>query len=116
MRNSERADLKVADTKSLASFDFLKTLDTFTESFRKNSIERIQRAFGYVQRRLPHAQHLRQAVAVINMFVGDENAVDVVDVFFDGRQPRQRFAFAEAAINDESGAFGLEQGNVARAA
>jgi hypothetical protein len=59
---------------------------------------------------------LRKTVAVIEVFVGDEDAVDVVDTKFDGREARQSFAFAEATVHQESGALRLEQCNVARAA
>jgi hypothetical protein len=59
---------------------------------------------------------LRKTVAVIEVLVSDEDAVDVVDIKFDGCKPRKRFAFAEAAVHEESGALRLEQGDVARAA
>ena len=63
---------------------------------------------GDVQRRFPQCQHLRQSVAVIGVFVSDENPVEVVDGHFDGGQPRQRFALAKAGIYQESGALRLE--------
>ena len=53
---------------------------------------------------------------MVAMFVGDEDAVDAVDVQFDGSETGKSFAFAEAAIHEESGALRLEQGDVARAA
>jgi hypothetical protein len=59
---------------------------------------------------------LWKAVAVVGVFVGDENAVDAINAQFDGREPRESFAFAEAAVHKESGALRLEQGDVARAA
>jgi hypothetical protein len=40
--------------------------------------------------------------------VGNENAVEALNAFFDGRQARQGFAFAESGVNQEAGALGLE--------
>jgi hypothetical protein len=45
---------------------------------------------------------------MIAVFVGNQNAVEVLDVFFDGRKARQRFAFAEAGVNQEAGMLCLE--------
>ena len=45
---------------------------------------------------------------MIAVFVGDQDAVEVLDVFFDGREPRQRFAFAESSVNEEAGLLCLE--------
>ncbi len=79
-------------------------------------MKRVHRWFGNVERRFPKTQHLRQAVAVVGVFVGDEDAVNAVDVLLDGGEARESFAFAEAAVHEESGALRLEQGDVARAA
>src|SRR5262249_8320932 len=53
---------------------------------------------------------------MIVMFVSYEDSVEVIDVFFDGCQPRQRLALPKSSVNKESGALGLEQRNVPRAA
>ena len=58
---------------------------------------------------------LRQAVAMIGVFVRDEDAVDFLYVILDGSKPRQRFAFAEAGVHQEAGALRLQQRDVARA-
>jgi hypothetical protein len=50
------------------------------------------------------------------MLVRDKDAVDAVDAQLDSRETRERFAFAEAAVHEESGPLSLEQRNVARAA
>jgi hypothetical protein len=50
------------------------------------------------------------------VFVGDEDAVDVLDGSLDRREPRQRFALAKTGINEESGPLGLQQRDIARAA
>jgi hypothetical protein len=45
---------------------------------------------------------------MIAMFVGDQDTVEVLDVFFDGGKPRQRFAFAKSGVNEEAGMLCLE--------
>jgi hypothetical protein len=53
---------------------------------------------------------------VVSVFVGDEDAVDVLDGSFDGCEAGQCFALAESGVNEEAGPLGLEQRNVARTA
>jgi hypothetical protein len=53
---------------------------------------------------------------MVAMFVGDEDTVDVINGLFDGSETGESFAFAEAAIHEESGARRLEQCDIARAA
>ena len=74
----------------------------------QGAVQRVHRLLGNIQRRFPHPQHLRKAVAVIAVFVRDENTVEVLDVLFDGCQARQRLAFAEAGVNEEAGMLCLE--------
>ena len=45
---------------------------------------------------------------MIVVFVSNENAVEAVYFFFDGRHARQSFAFAKSGINQEAGVLGLE--------
>jgi hypothetical protein len=45
---------------------------------------------------------------MIVVFVGNENAVEAVNAFFDGREARESFALAESGVNQEAGALGLE--------
>jgi hypothetical protein len=53
---------------------------------------------------------------MIGVFVSDEDAVNVLDGSFDGREAPKRLAFAESGVHEESGSPGLEQRDVARAA
>ena len=53
---------------------------------------------------------------MVGVFVGDEDAVDVVDSFFYGREARERLAFAKTGVHEEAGAPGLEQRDIARTA
>jgi hypothetical protein len=59
---------------------------------------------------------LRQAIAVVGMFVGDQDTVNVIDILFNGCYPGQSFAFAETTIHQEAGSPGFEQRDVARTA
>jgi hypothetical protein len=45
---------------------------------------------------------------MIAVFVSDQDTVEVLDVFFDGCEPRQGLAFAESGINEEAGMLCLE--------
>jgi hypothetical protein len=51
---------------------------------------------------------------VVGVFVGDQDAIEAVEVFFDGGKARQSFALAQAGVHKEAGAFGFEQRDVAR--
>jgi hypothetical protein len=114
--NLKRMDIDIANHEVLPGLNGFHAAQTLREPVRQGAVQRVHRLFGDVKWRLPQAQHLRQAVAMIEVFVSNEDAVDVVDTKFDGGEPRKRFAFAEAAVHEESGALRLEQCNVARAA
>jgi hypothetical protein len=59
---------------------------------------------------------LRKGTDVIRVFVGDDDAVESIDVAADRGQAPQRFFFAEARIYQQPGVAGFEQGAVARTA
>ena len=114
--NLKSVDIDIADSEVLAGLNSFHTAQTLPKPIGQGTVQRLHSLLGNEQRRFPKAKHLRQAVAVVAMFVGDENAVYAVDAKFDGSETGERFAFAEAAIHEESGALCLEQGDVARAA
>ena len=39
----------------------------------------------------------------------------MIEVGFDGREAGESFTFAESSVNKDAGAFGFEQGKIARA-
>jgi hypothetical protein len=45
---------------------------------------------------------------MIVVFVSNKNGIEAVYFFFNGRQARQSFAFAESGVNQEAGLLGLE--------
>ena len=98
----------------LAGANGFHAAQPLSQRMRKNAVHGVHGGLGDVKRRFPESQHLREAVAVIRVFVGDEDAVDAVDSFFDSGEPRQRFALAQAGVYEEAGALGFEQGDVAR--
>jgi len=53
---------------------------------------------------------------MIGMFVSDQDSVNLIDGFFNGRQPGQSFALAESAVDDKAGTLRFEQRDVARTA
>ena len=59
---------------------------------------------------------MRQTVAMVGVFVGDEDGVEMVEVAFDGGKAGEGFTFAETGVNKDTGGFGFEQGEIARTA
>jgi hypothetical protein len=108
MRNSEGVDVDVADGEALAGVNGFKAIEALAESVGKNLIHRVHSGLGNVERRFPESEHLRQAVAVVGMLVGDEDAVEVIDGLFDGGEAGQGFALAESGVNEEAGTLSLE--------
>jgi hypothetical protein len=66
--------------------------DAFAKSFGQAAAQRIKSWLGYIERGFPERQHLRQTIAMIGVFVGDKDAVEVIDGHFDGGEPRKSFA------------------------
>src|SRR5260370_21708004 len=100
----------------LARLNRLDVPEPLAKRLREDALHRVHGGFGNVERRFPEAQHLRQAVAMISVFMGDEDAVDALDGSFDGSQTGKCFALAEAGVNEEAGPLRLEQCDVSRAA
>jgi hypothetical protein len=116
VRNLKRVNIDIADGEVLAGLYGFHASQTLSEPIGQGAVQRVHGLLRNVKRSLPQAKHLRKTVAVIEMLVGDEDAVNTVDTKFDGCETRQSFAFAEATVHQESGALRLEQCNVARAA
>jgi len=104
----ERVNVNFADREMLPRVNGFDSSEALPQSVRKNALHRVHRRLSDVQRRLPQTEHLRQAVAVVGMFVSDEDAVEMLDGFFDGGEPGECFALAEPRVHEESGALRLE--------
>jgi len=116
VRNRKRVNVDIANREVLARLDGFDSPEPLAKRLREDALHRIHGRLGDVQRRFPNAKHLRQSVAMIGVFVSDEDAVNVLDGSFDGREAPKRLAFAESGVHQESGSPGLEQRDVARAA
>ena len=116
VREREGVNFDIADGKALAGLDGLDTIEALAKGVRKNAPERAQGRLGDIQRGFPEAQGLREAAAVVGVFVGDQDAIEAVEISFDGGKTRQRLALAQAGVHEEAGAFGFEQRDVARTA
>src|SRR5258705_334479 len=116
VRNRESVHFDISDSEMLARLNRFDALEPLAKRLRENALHRVHGRLRDIERRLPQTEHLRQAVAMIGVFVGNEDAVDVLDGSFDGREPGKCFALAKTGVNEEAGPLGLEQRKVARAA
>ena len=88
----ESVHFDVSDHKALAGVNGFNAYDAFAKSFGQAAAQRIERRLGNVQRSFPEGQHLRQTVAMIRVFVGDKDTVEVIDGHFNGGESRKSFA------------------------
>jgi len=113
MRNREGVYVYIADGEMSAGMDGFNAAQTLFQTIGQRTFQCIEGLFGDVERSLVQAEHLRKAVAVVGMFVGDENSVDLIESNFARGQSGESFAFAESAIHEEAGARSFEQRDVA---
>jgi uncharacterized protein len=116
VRNREGVHIDVANGKALARLDGLDTAKALAERLRKNAPKLAHRGFGYIERGLPDTENLREAIAMVGVFVGDQDGIEVADVRSNGGKARQGFAFSKPGVNEDAGAVGFEQCEIARAA
>jgi hypothetical protein len=116
VRDSEGVDIDIADTKALAGLNGFNAAEAFAEGLGKNALKNAHGGLGDVKRALPETKDLRETVAMIGVLVCDEDCVEAIEVGFDGGEPGESFAFTEASVNQDAGAFGFEQSKIARAA
>ncbi len=116
VRDSEGVDVNVADAKALARLNGFNAAEALAESLGENALKNAHSGLGDEERSLPETENLRKPVAVIGVFVSDEDSVEVIEVAFDGGETSERFAFTKASVNEDAGMFGFEQGKIARAA
>ena len=115
MGDGEGMNFDVADGEAVAGVNGFDAAEAFAELIGQDAVESFESGLGDKERRLPGGKDLGEAVAVIGVLVGDEYAVERFEVDADGSEAGEGFAFAEAGVNEEAGALGLEQGDVARA-
>ena len=115
VRNRKGVDVDITNGETLAGLDGFHATEALAESVRQNALQRAHSRFGNVKRRFPETENLGKPVAVIGVFVGDENGIDAIDIALDGGEAGERFAFTKAGVYEDTGAFGFEQGEIARA-
>ena len=84
VRNLKRVDIYIANREMLAGLNRFHAAQTLPKPVGQRTVQRVHGAFRNIQRSLPEPEHLRKPVAMVAMFVSDQDAVDVVDVLFDG--------------------------------
>src|ERR1700739_2998633 len=114
VRNGERVHVDIANRKTLTRLDGFSPLQPLPESVRQDALQRVHGQPGNVERRLPEPEDLRQAVAVVGVFVGDQNRVETVDFFADSGKAGKSFALSKAGVNEDAGAVGFDQREIAR--
>jgi len=106
--NREGMDVDVPNSEMLASLNGFDAVEPLAKRFGENALHRVHRRFGNVKRSFPEAEHLRETVAMVGVLVGDKDAVEMIDGFFNGGEACESFAFAESGVHEESGAPRLE--------
>ena len=110
VRDGKGMDVDVADGEALASLDGFHAAEALAKGVREDALQGFHRGLGDIERRLPEAEDLRKAVAVVGVLVGDEDRVEAVDITPNGSEAGEGFAFSEAGVNEDTGGFGFEQG------
>ena len=116
VRNGEGADFDIADGEALAGSDGFASGEALAEGVGKNALESVEGGVGDEERCFPEREGLGKAAAVVGVLMRDEDAVEAVDVELQGGEAGEGVALAEAGVDEEAGARGFEQGDVARAA
>ena len=116
VRDGEGVDVNIADGKALAGLNGFNTAEALAESVREDAVELVHCGFGDIERTFPDTEDLRKAVAVVGVLVSDEDGIEAVNVALDSGETSESFALAEAGVNEDTGGFGFEQGDVARTA
>ena len=78
VRNRECVHVNIADGEMLAGMNRFDTAQTFFQPFGKRTFQRCERQLSDEQRGSVETKHLGQAVAMVGVFVSNEDAVDVI--------------------------------------
>ncbi len=116
MRNGEGMNIDIANRTALAGLNGFDAAKSLAEGIGKDALQRVHGRLGNVKRRLPEPKDLRQTVAMIRVFVSNQDGVEPVHVSANSSKACQGFAFSKAGVNEDAGAFGFEQCCVARTA
>ena len=114
--NGEGGNFDIADGEDVAGADVFDARKFFGGGLGENFFDFAMRRLGEIGRGAPFMADLRQAVGVIGVLVGDEDAVETAGLYAEGFEAAAEFFAIDAGVNEEAGALGLEQGAIARAA
>ena len=114
--NGEGGNFDIADGENIAGADVFDARKFFCGRLGENFFDFAVRRLGEIGRGAPFVADLRQAVGVIGMLVGDEDAVESAGLYAERFEAAAEFFAVDAGVNEEAGALGLEQGAIARAA
>jgi hypothetical protein len=84
VRDGEGMDVDVADGETLASLDGFYAAEAFAERVGEDALQGVHGGLSDIEWRFPEAEDLGEAVAVVGVFVGDEDGVETVDIAPDG--------------------------------
>ena len=116
MGNTKCVNIDITDRKTLTGLNGLHAAKTLAKRFGKNAPEGSHGGFGHIEGSFPETEGLRKAVAVVRVFVRDQDSVQVVKFQANGGEAGKSFALSQAGVNKDAGAFGFEQCRVARTA
>ena len=116
VRDSEGVDINVADGEALACLDGFDAAKASAEGIGEDALQGVHGGFGDIERSFPKAEDLGEAVAMVGVFVSDQDGVEAIDFATDGGEAGKGFAFAEASVDENAGGLGFEQGEIARTA
>jgi hypothetical protein len=108
--DGERMDVDVADGEALPSLNRFDAAEALAKGVGQDALEGLHRGLGDVEWGFPEAEDLREAIAVVGVFVSDEDRVETVDIAPDGGEAGEGFAFSKAGVNEDACAWGFEQG------
>jgi hypothetical protein len=110
MRDCECVNVDIADRETLARLDGLDATEALAEGVGQDALERLHGGFCDVERCFPESEDLREAVAVVGVFVGDKDRVETIDVALYGGEAGEGFSLSESGVNEDTDAFCFEQG------
>jgi hypothetical protein len=91
--NGEGVYINVANRKPLPRLNPFGALQPLAKRVWQDALQRVHGRLGHIERRLPKPEDLRQAIAMVCVFVSDQDSVEAINFPAAGGQPRQRFAF-----------------------
>src|SRR5207245_6885883 len=87
MRNGKGVDFNVANREALPGVNGLDAVETLRQRVGENPMQRVERRCGDEEGCFPRRQGMRQAAAMVCVFVRNQNAVEAVDIDANSGEP-----------------------------